>query len=268
MARKVTADDIAQGAAEVGIAGLPSCVHVSMRSFGVLEKGAETVVEGLLGAGCTALVPSFSHQFEVAPPMHDRPSRNGIDYAAPRTYFGDGLVYGPDAVIEPWLGNVAAYVAARRDVVRGGDAVGSFAAVGPLAADLIVEHTGDMFGPLRALARLDGWVVLMGVGLNRMTLLHLAEVMAGRRPFIRWVAGPEGVVRLGVGLCSEGFLNLEPTLATLERTMTVGSSLWRAFPAAATVEAAAREIRVHPEVTWCGRNCVECADAIAGGPIG
>jgi NADPH-dependent 2,4-dienoyl-CoA reductase/sulfur reductase-like enzyme len=46
--------------------------------------------------------------------------------------------------------------------------------------DLIgAETDADVFGPLRALADHDGAVVLMGVGLTRMTLLHLAEVEAG-----------------------------------------------------------------------------------------
>jgi aminoglycoside 3-N-acetyltransferase len=44
----------------------------------------------------------------------------------------------------------------------------------------------DVFGPLRALRERDGWVVLAGVGLTSMTLLHVAEIEAGRKPFIRW----------------------------------------------------------------------------------
>lgn len=147
--------------------------------------------------------------------------------------------------------------------------MGSFAAVGPVARDLIVDDGLDVFGPLRALARLDGWVVLMGVGLNRMTLLHLAEVGAGRRPFIRWVNGPdEEPIRIGAGECSEGFPNLEPALAELVRTGRVGDSVWRAYPAARTVEAAAAAIRANPEITHCGRDCLDCRDAMAGGPIG
>ena len=263
----VTRIDVANGIRVLELEGEPVCIHVSLRSFGWIEHGAQTVVDGLLDAGCTVLVPTFSHQFSVAPPAHDRPRQNAIDYSRPRESPGLGRVFTPDAKVESWLGVVPAHVVGRPDLVRSGP-VGSFGAVGPLARELIVDDPHDIFGPLRALAQLDGWVVLMGVGLNRMTLLHLAEVVAGRRPFIRWVNGPGDVpTRIRVGECSEGFPNLEPALAHLVRSTTVGQSSWNAFPAAETLTAAADVIRADPQITHCGRDCIECRDAIAGGPI-
>ena len=51
-----------------------------------------------------------------------------------------------------------------------------------------------------------GYVILMGVGLESMTALHLAEEMAGRRLFQRWANGPDGeAMRVSVGGCSRGF---------------------------------------------------------------
>ena len=264
----VTRIDVASGIRALELEDKPVCIHVSLRSFGWIEQGAEGVVDGLLDAGCTVLVPTFSHQFEVAPPADDRPSQNAYDYSEPRESPGLGRAFTPHAEIEPWLGAVPAHVVRRPDLVRGSGPVGSFGAVGPLARELIVDDPRDTFGPLRALAQLDGWVVLMGVGLDRMTLLHLAEVVAGRRPFIRWVNGPGDVpTRIGVGECSDGFPNLEPALAHLVRSTTVGQSSWDAFPAAQTLTAAAAAIRSDPQITHCGRECIECRDAIAGGPI-
>jgi aminoglycoside N3'-acetyltransferase len=263
----VTLARIADGIRALELGERPVCIHVSMRSFGRLEAGAATVVGGVLEAGSTVLVPTFSHQFGVAPPDDDRPRQNAFDYSQPRDSPGFGRVFRPDAQVEPWLGAVPAYVVTRPELVRGANP-GSFAALGPLAAELIVDDPRDTFGPLRALVRLGGWVVLMGVGLNRMTLLHLSEVIAGRRPFIRWVNGPGDVpMRIRVGECSEGFPNLAPSLAHLIRTTTVGGSTWNAFPAAETVIAAAEAIRSDPQITHCGRECIECRDAIAGGPI-
>jgi aminoglycoside N3'-acetyltransferase len=265
----VTAVDVVDGMRALDLLGTHVCIHVSMRSFGWLEHGAATLIDGLHEAGCTVLVPTFSHQFGVAPPDDDRPLRNGLDYSQPQEFRGRGRAFTPDAEVESWLGAVPAHVVTRPDLVRGGSPVGSFGATGPLARQLIVDDPRDIFGPLRALAELGGWVVLMGVGIDRMTLLHLAEVVAGRRPFIRWVNGPGDVpVRIRVGECSEGFPNLEPSLAHLVRTTTVGASTWRAFPAAETLAAAAAAIRSDPQITHCGRDCLECRDAIAGGPIG
>jgi aminoglycoside 3-N-acetyltransferase len=126
--------------------------------------------------------------------------------------------------VSSWPGAFSAQVAARPDRIRCRYASGEFSAVGPIASRLIgAETDADVFGPLRALVEEQGAVVLMGIDLTRMTLLHLAEVEAGRRPFIRWARGRDGrVVRVRVGECSEGFESLAPTLAPVERVRRVG----------------------------------------------
>lgn len=131
------------------------------------------------------------------------------------------------------------------------------------------ETEQDVYGPLRALAEADGAVALMGVGLTRMTLLHVAEVASGRRPFIRWTRGAGGVaVRVRAGECSEGFESLAETLAPIETRRLVGKSPWRVFPAAAVVDLASQAMRRNPEITRCATpGCIGCADGIAGGPI-
>lgn len=95
--------------------------------------------------------------------------------------------------VDTWLGATSAYVAAWPDRISCRRPVGSFSALGPFARDLIeAEEERDVYGPLRALAAISGWVVPIGVSLTSMTLLHLAEVEAGRRPFMRWARGPDG----------------------------------------------------------------------------
>ena len=144
----------------------------------------------------------------------------------------------------------------------------SFAAIGP-RADLVTEQRPlDAYAPLRILVARDGFVLLIGVGLERMTLLHLAEERAGRTLCRRWANAPDGLpMEVDVGSCSDGFGKLEPVLGPLARERDVGSSRWRALPARATVEAASGAIREHPEITRCSRgDCPRCADAVAGGP--
>jgi hypothetical protein len=109
----------------------------------------------------------------------------------------------------------------------------------------------------------------MGVGLNRMTLLHLAEQLAGRNLFRRWANGPDGTpMEVEVGGCSEGFAQLDPILTPLVKTVRVGRSDWRAFAAGETLRAAAKAIRDRPEITRCSQpSCRRCEDAILGGPV-
>ncbi len=250
---------------------------MSLRSFGWLEDGAATIVDGLLRAGSTLLAATMAPDiFGVPSPPDDRPARNGIDYSTEVSTAGQSRVGTPISEydssrteVSAWLGAFSAHVAARPDRIRCRHASGEFAAVGPLASRLIdAETDADVFGPLRALVEEHGAVVLMGVGLTKLTLLHLAEVEAGRRPFIRWARGGDGrVARVRAGECSEGFESLAPTLAPVEQTRRVGESCWRVFPAREVVRLAARAIRASPAITRCPRtDCLECADAIAGGP--
>ena len=153
--------------------------------------------------------------------------------------------------------------------VRGDHPLDSLSAVGPLAHTLIGGQTSlDVYAPFRHLAELGGYVLLLGVGLTRMTLLHEAERQAGRNLFWRWVPDKDSeTVSVRVGGCSEGFEALAPALGGLERTHTVGGSWWRIFPARETLEHAAAAIRAQPGLTACGdTTCERCADAVRGGP--
>jgi aminoglycoside 3-N-acetyltransferase len=109
----------------------------------------------------------------------------------------------------------------------------------------------------------------MGVGLDRLTLLHHAETLAGRNLFMRWANGPDGKpIGRRVGECSAGFPRLEPVLAHLTREAMVGASRWRVLPVEATLVAAAAAIRAQPSITHCANpDCLDCHDAILGGPI-
>ena len=268
----VTIKDVGEAARELGLSGHPLCVHASLRSFGWVDGGASAVVDGLLAEGCTVMVPTFSWTFAVPPPRA-RPARNAWDYddfQGPTS--GIGRVYSPDTMEmdEKDMGAVAAGVAAMPGRVRGNHPLCSFTAVGPLAHELICgQEPLNVWAPLKALGEANGSVVLMGVGFERMTFLHLAEQMAGRNPFRRWANGPDGqTMEVEAGGCSDGFGGFERILSAAMKELEVGESLWRAFPAKEALELAARAIRENPRITHCGNSeCGRCNDAVAGGPI-
>jgi aminoglycoside 3-N-acetyltransferase len=268
----VTVDDIRTAVRALDLAGRPLCVHSSLRSFGRVEGGAATVIDGLLAEGCTLLVPAQSYLYAVPPPPEGRPARNGWDYDAyPGPTDGIGRVFTPASRdVDRTVGALPAAVLARPDAVRGDHPLSSFAAVGQLAKSLVAGQTPDHTdAPLEALAEAGGSVILMGVGLTRMTLLHVAEHHAGREPFRRWANGRDGLPRMvRAGSCSEGFDKLAPMLATLCRETMVGASRWRAYPAAAVLQSATDAIRADPWITHCGDPaCARCRDAVLGGPI-
>jgi aminoglycoside 3-N-acetyltransferase len=269
----VTADDIRKAVQRLKVSGQALCVHASLRAFGWVEGGAPAAVGALLAEDCTVLVPTFSADtFAISPPPGMRPARNGWDYTLPGSAGpGSGRLYSPDtAAIDERMGAIPKVVVETPGRVRGNHPLCSFSAIGPRAAQLIEGQAPlRVFAPLSALAEGGGSVVLIGVSLNRMTLLHLAEQRAGRRLFRRWANGTDGhPMELEVGSCSEGFGNFEPVLAPFRRKVRVGKSLWHVFPADRTVEVAVSAIRRAPRVTHCGDGaCSRCNDAVLGGPL-
>jgi len=274
----VTAVDLTSAIGRLGLADKIVEMHVSLKSFPRIEGGPAALVEAFLCSGCTVVMWTSAHEaFRVPAPPADRPHRNGVDYAAEDAqadavpWPGMSDIYDETRTeTDAWLGVTPAYVARRPDRVRSKRPVGNVSAVGPHARQVIAAETEeDVFGPLRALAATrDGLVLLMGVSLTRMTILHLAEVEAGRRPFIHWARRSDGqVAQYMAGACSQGFDNLADDLANHETQTTVGGSCWRLYQASDAVRIAAAAIRRTPSITHCpDPTCIECADAIAGGP--
>jgi aminoglycoside 3-N-acetyltransferase len=173
-------------------------------------------------------------------------------------------------LINPGLGVFPATLISRADAVRGEHPLNSFAAAGPLAEELVAAQSpADVYGPVRELAARAGLILLIGVGLNRMTALHLAEQQSGRRLFLRWARDAGGQISMfEVGSCSEGFLRLEQALHPYARAAVVGGSRWQAYPARQTLAAATSAITADQDITHCpDSDCLLCRDSIGGGPI-
>ena len=268
----VTAGDISIAAEALGIAGKTVCVHSSLKSFGYVEGGAPAVLDGRLKVGCTVVVPTFSRDYQAIPPNDMRPARNGIDYLTglKRWPLADSAYSPESTTINRTMGAIPAAVLAREGRTRGNHAICSFSAIGPRSAEIIGPQTPtDVFAPLRQVAKANGLLLLMGVSLATLTAIHLAEQLAGREPFRRWAMGPDGkAMMVATGGCSSGFDSFDPVVSRLERRSLVGSSMWRAFPAAELLDEATIAIRNNPSITRCARSeCNPCIDAIAGGPI-
>lgn len=268
----ILADHFITALDDLHLADRPVMLHTSLRSFGTaIDGGAGTLLDALLKRGCTVMVPAFTEpQFGLPAPTDIRPARNGLDYAAmpAATTPAKGPVYNVDCgLINPHLGALPAVLIGRADAVRGRHPLNSLAALGPQAAELIeTQSPDDVYAPIRELADRDGAILLVGVDLNRMTALHLAEQRSGRRLFRRWARDEDGEIRMfEVGSCSEGFPRLEPVLNPLARTANIGDSRWRVYPAQQVLTAATAEIAAHPDITRCSdARCLHCPDAIAG----
>jgi aminoglycoside N3'-acetyltransferase len=271
----ILASDLTAAVDELTPADCPLMVHVSLRSLGTpIAGGADTLLDALLTRGRTVLVPAFTEpQFGLPAPAGLRPPRNGVDYgkfpAEPPS--PEGTAYTPDCgLINASLGVFPATLIKRGGAVRGDHPLNSFAAFGPQAEELIAAQSpADVYGPIRELAAREGRILLIGVGLNRMTAIHLAEQQSGRRLFLRWAKAADGRVSMfEVGSCSEGFPRLESVLREYARPAVVGDSWWRAFPSRQVLDAASTAMREDQGITHCGDgDCLLCRDSIDGGPL-
>lgn len=159
-APQVTRDDLVAGLQALGLhAGDLVQVHSSLSSLGHVVGGAETVVDALLetvGPTGTVMVPTFNHGQADIFDLRETPSINGAITEALRR---------------------------RPEAYRSCHPTHPCAAIGPLAELLTREHlhllTFDLRSPLGKLAAMGGYVLLLGVGMNRNTMAHVGETLAG-----------------------------------------------------------------------------------------
>ena len=260
---------------ELGIQNKCVEIHSSFRSFGChVDGGAQAVMDAFLAEGCTILVITCADMYEIFPPQNLRPKRNGSGdyshfnnrtYDSPKTFsIASNNITKEDMGIIPYT---LLNMPSRK---RGYNPLNSFAAVGNLANELVREQSEtDVFAPLRKLYELEGYTLMIGVDLKNATIIHFAEQVAGRIPFVRGANNLKGEPSIcNTGGCSNGFNNLSDKLKSIEKNITVGNSYWRCFPTKRMVDISVRAMLETPEITHCSNsNCDRCNDAILGGPI-
>lgn len=261
---------VAAALRDLGTSELPVCVHASLRSFGALAAGPDTVIDAALAVGSTLVVPtaSFRTCLVSTPPAVVRPFNADDDGMVPAQ---SPRAWDPAAnFVDPAMGALPAGLLRRPGRHRGDHPLSSFAALGPAAAEIVAgQRPLDVYAPMRALAEAGGLVIGMGVGLTTITLIHLAELHAGRRLLRRWALTAAGPVECEHGGCSRGFERLAPAVAEVEQTVRVGPSRWRIWPAAALLERATDALRRDPSAATCATpGCARCRDLVAAAQAG
>lgn len=177
--RPHTRDSLGRDLATLGVGpGQLVMMHVSMRALGFVVGGAVTLLDAVLdrlGPTGTLMMPAHSGDLSepadwsnppVPPAWVDtvRAAMPAFDRARTPTW-GVGIVA---ELFRTWPG-----------VVRSDHPTVSLAAHGPLAAKILDDHLfDDPHGECSPLARAydrNVKVLLLGVGWDRATLLHLAE---------------------------------------------------------------------------------------------
>jgi len=168
---RVIKEDIKASLRQLGLKkGDKIGVHSSLSSFGVVEGGADTVIDALLevvGKEGTIVMPTYST------------NRVGIkltpeEIAAGLTWKFKILHYNPSTT-PCWTGIIPETFRKRNGVLRSSHSTHSKAAIGRHAEKIIKNEDPSALGPWKKLLELDGYILLVGVGLRACSSMHLAE---------------------------------------------------------------------------------------------
>lgn len=158
--------------------GMSVIVHSSLGSMGWVCGGPLAVVYALqdvLGSEGTLMMPAHT-------PENTEPSR-WRNPPVPESWWAEIRrnmpAFDPACTPSQGMGAIAETFRALPGVLRSSHPVGSFCAWGKHATHLVKRHRlENEFGqgsPLERFYDLDGEVLLLGVGYNRNTSLHLSE---------------------------------------------------------------------------------------------
>lgn len=247
-----TRESLAKDLRQLGLAaGNVVIVHCSLSSIGWVSGGATTVIMALLDAvvpGGTLVMPAQSTQLSD-PADWRSPAIPAAWHEAVRASLP---AFDPRRTPTRGMGAVAELLRTWPGIRRSPHPTMSLAALGPAAEPITrAQPLDDPFGemsPLGCLYRMSAHILLLGVGFERCTALHLAQRRAwpddqrlpggapmlvdGRRQWVRFQAPP-----LDTDAFPEAFERLlEQGLIT---TGLVGSARACLMPLPATVDAAA-----------------------------
>ncbi len=263
----VTEADIVEGLRALGL-GRSSAVivHSSLSSFGRVEGGATSVCRALLDTCGTVLMPAFtwSRTALLPPPGLERP----LNASTPSRSWGEfesslaqAVPYSPTVPVDRAIGILPETLRMWFPHERSPHPLLSFIASGLHARKLVAAQRLDHFlGPVEALAELGGDVLLLGVGHERNTAIHLAEHQLGRARFCRYAKAAPGVwMELpNIAGCSEGFGKVETRLEAYTREVWIGECRARLVPLDAVLTAARNMIEQDPAALLCEDECGRC----------
>lgn len=232
----VTPVQLDDALAELGLDGTQHViVHASLKSFGLLEGGANTVVDALAARAATVVAPAFTYNTLMYSP-HER-SRG---------------TFHRDSRVSRDIGKVAQALVERADAARSFHPALSFIALGQQAGAVAASQTlSSPYQPIGALYDLDGYALLMGVDFGSNTTVHYGEHLAGVPSLTRYVELDRQAVPIAFPNCSADFDNLLPDMHFRGVRTEVGQSTLRLYRVRDLVDTTVRLLERDPEGLLC-----------------
>lgn len=238
----------------------PAIAHASLRSFGPIQGGAETVLDALLASVSGLVMPAFTYKTMITPEVG--PPNNGLAYGSQRDLNRMAVPFRRTMPVDPMIGTLAETLRCYPGAMRTAHPVLSF--VGVSADEALRSQTlYHPFAPIGWLAEQQGLVLLLGVGHTVNTSIHDAEKLAGRKQFVRWARTGNRIIACpGFPGCSDGFEAIRPDLEGVSRRAPVGESFIEVIPIRSLFRAVEGRIKKDPLALLCQREKCERCDAV------
>jgi len=231
--------------------------HASLKAFGHIEGGAETMLAALLDSVRGVIMPTFTYKTMLNPEVG--PPRNGITYGSETDLNKMTEPFHPDMPADKMMGILPETLRRHPMAKRSSHPIQSFAGI---HADGVInsQRLYDPFTSIGALADQDGWVLLLGVDHTVNTSIHYAEKLAGRLQFIRWALLHDRVVECpGFPGDSEGFNVITPAVEKYTRRVEIGNALVQAVHLKSLIKVVTDQIKENPFALLCQRqDCERC----------
>jgi aminoglycoside 3-N-acetyltransferase len=249
--------DLMKGLHDLRLGDVPVVVHTSLKSFGQVEGGAETVVEALVESFKAVIAPTFTYKTMVTPLTG--PPDNAMTYGSGADQNRMAEFFSKDMPADPLMGIVPETLRLDPEANRSEHPILSFAGVNA-GKFLAAQSMRNPLAPLGALEKLGGWVLLMGVNHTVNTSIHYAEKLAGRMQFVRWALTEQGVVECpGFPGCSAGFQAILPDVEKDVRQVQIGEAEVQALSLRALYRAVTARIKQDPLALMCRQeDCERC----------
>ena len=253
----VSSSDLITGLSKLSLTKHLVIAHASLKSFGHIEGGPETMLNALLDSVKGIIMPSFTYKTMLNPEVG--PPRNGITYGAETDLNKMAEAYHPDMPVDKTMGTLPEVLRKHPKAKRSSHPIQSFVGI---RADAIL-NTQTLYNPLApigALADQDGWVLLLGVDHRVNTSIHYAEKLGGRMQFIRWALLQDRIVECpGFPGDSEGFNAIAPAVEKFTRRVRIGDALVQAIHLGSLIKVVADQLKENPFALLCDRpDCERC----------